>query len=191
MKTTGNSIFLLALAACLLTLPSTQLWGEEKIEIIDRPLLGDDIPAIRLAPSTEEHEHDTHKKKEPVLLPGQKGKLMIGDRKGNPENGEGIYKKFCIFCHGRKGLGDGPTVIGLNVSPPSYLRDEGILSMTDQEIFEVITYGRKTNYQLEMPAWGPILSVEERLDAIAYIKELARLTKKEMEETDRHEDHAH
>ena len=181
MKITGNSIFLLALVACLFALQSTQLWGEEKIEIIERPLLADDIPAIRLKPSTEKHGHDEHKKKEPVLLPGQKGKLLIGDRKGNPENGEGIYKKFCVYCHGRKGLGNGPTVIGLNVPPPSYSRDKGLLFMTDQEIFEVITYGRKTNYQLEMPAWGPILSVEERLDVVAFIKELARLTKNENE----------
>jgi len=191
MKATGNSIFLLASVACLLTLQSTRLWAEEKIEIIERPLLGDDIPAIRLEPSTEEHEHDIHQKKEPVLLPGQKGKPLIGDRKGNVENGEETYKKFCIFCHGRKGLGDGPTVIGLNVPPPSYSRDKGLLFMEDQEIFEVITYGRKTNYQLEMPAWGPILSVEERLDVLAYIKELARLTKDEIKEKDNDEDHKH
>ncbi len=66
-----------------------------------------------------------------------------------------------------KGLGDGPITIGLEVSPPSYIRENGILYMTDQEIFETITYGRKTHSSLYMPPWGPSLSEIDRISVIA------------------------
>ena len=165
---------------------------EEEVEVIKRPLLADDIPAMRVKPSAKEHDHSKHKKREHVIQPGADGKLQIGDRKGDPRKGDEIYKKSCIYCHGKEGLGDGITVIGLRVKPKSFIRKEGVLYQKDQELFDTITYGVKTNYQLDMPAWGPNLSVEERLDVLAYVKELAKKTKKATgEEEGSDEKHTH
>ncbi|MFQ5586458.1 MAG: c-type cytochrome [Thermodesulfobacteriota bacterium] len=185
---TGRCIpFLTILLVLILASSGGNLWGEEKIETIERPLLGDDIPAIRV--KSKEHDHSKHKKREPVILPGPEGKFQIGERKGNPAEGEEIFKELCIFCHGKKGLGDGVTVIGLKAKPKSFIRKKGILTMKDQEIFDIITYGVKTSYQLNMPAWGPRLTVEERLDVLAYIKKLAKKTKREVEEKGADEEH--
>ncbi len=80
-----------------------------------------------------------------------------------------------------KGLGDGPITIGLEVSPPSYIRGNGML--TDQEIFETVIHGRRKTYlSLYMPPWGPNLSEIDRISVSAYIKQLAKKTKREMEE---------
>ena len=139
------------------------------------------MPGMKSKSTKEKHDHTKHKKKEPVVLPGAKGKVSISNRKGDPENGSRIFKKYCIYCHGKTGLGDGPIVIGLEVSPPKYMREEGILYMNDQQTFDIITYGVQTNYQLEMPTWGPILPESDRLDVIAYIKDLAKKMYRESE----------
>jgi mono/diheme cytochrome c family protein len=178
---------LIILLALLCTFSTSPVQGEEKIEVIKRPLLADDLPSIRV--EQKEHDHSKHKKRVPVLQPGAEGKFQIGDRKGNSVEGEKLYKKSCIYCHGKQGMGDGITVIGLRVKPKSFLRKEGLLTMKDQEIFDIITYGVKTNYQLNMPAWGPNISIEERLNVLAYIKQLAKKSKREVGEKGKDEEH--
>ena len=162
------------LLTILVGLQSSKLWGAEDIKINEKPAIGNNSPALV--------EEASPQKKDPVLLPGPEGKQIMSRRKGNPSWGKEIFEKYCFYCHGMKGLGDGPITIGLEVSPPSYIRENGILYMTDEEIFETITYGRKTHSSLYMPPWGPNLSEIDRISVIAYIKKLARKTKKEMEE---------
>lgn len=174
---------LIPLVAFLLLLSSEKLQGEE-VQKPERPLLGNDIPIIRDESSDKEGVEYEKRKKIPVMLPGPEGKFLIGSRKGDPDKGKEVYEKSCIYCHGKKGLGDGVTVIGLKVSPPSFIKDDGILQKTDQEIFDIITYGIIGNYQLDMPAWGPTLTVDDRLNVIAYIKEMANNLKKAMSSTD-------
>ncbi|MFQ5328408.1 MAG: c-type cytochrome [Thermodesulfobacteriota bacterium] len=183
-----TSLFI-ALLALICTFSTSPVWGEDEIEVIKRPLLADDMPAVRVKKNVGTHDHSKHKKRVPVLQPGAEGKFQIGDRKGDPVEGEKLYKKSCIYCHGRKGLGDGITVIGLRVKPKSFLRKEGILTMKDQQIFDIITYGVKSNYQLNMPAWGPNLSIEERLNVLAYVKQLAKKSKREEEKKGADEKH--
>jgi len=186
-----HASLLIILLALICTFSTSTVRAEEEIEVIDRPLLADDMPAVRVKPSAKEHDHSKHKARVPVLLPGAEGKFQVGDRKGNSVEGEKLYKKSCIYCHGRKGLGDGITVIGLRVKPKSFIRKEGILHMKDQEIFDIITYGVKSNYQLNMPAWGPNLSIEERLNVLAYIKQLAKKSKREVGKKGTDEEHTH
>ena len=190
----SSLVIILILFALISTFSSSTLWGEDEIEVIKRPLLADDMPAVRVKPSAKEHDHAKHKKRVPILLPGAEGKFQVGERKGDPAEGEKLYKKSCVYCHGKKGLGDGITVIGLRAKPKSFIRKEGILEMKDQEIFDIITYGVKTNYQLDMPAWGPNLSIEERLNVLAYTKQLAEKTKREVGDKgadEEHTDHEH
>ncbi|MCP3677005.1 MAG: cytochrome c [Deltaproteobacteria bacterium] len=187
----SSLVITLILFALISTFSSSTLWGEDEIEVIERPLLADDMPAVRVKPSAEEHDHSKHKIRTPILLPGAEGKFQIGEIKGDPAEGEKIYKKGCAYCHGKKGVGDGITVIGLRVKPKSFTRKEGILKMKDQEIFDIITYGVKTNYQLNMPAWGPNLSIEERLNVLAYVKQLAAKTAREAGEKGADEEHTH
>ena len=113
-----------------------------------------------------------------LLTPGSRGKEQIGNIVGNPNKGKPIYLKYCTYCHGKTGRGDGIAAIGLKPSPanlsatfirwgPLNAKDASTL---DQRIFEIITYGLKGSKELEMPAWGPILSKQDRADVLAYIK---------------------
>ncbi len=173
-------------------------WGseEKEIEIIKRPLLENDMPAIRVVPSHKKHDHAKHKKKVLLMLPAPGTKVLIGNRKGNPEKGKPIYKKYCNYCHGPKGLGDGMTAIALEPSPANFTREGGFMDRTPQENFDFITYGIKSSYHLDMPAWGPVLSVDEILDVIAYIRDMVKKELADKEVKDSHgngheEDHHH
>ena len=186
MRNKKNYILLIALVTFLFVMQSVMLWGQDgsgSMQMEGMQMEGMQMEGMQMEGMTSQkkHDHVKHKKKEPVLLPGAKGKVSIGNRKGDPENGSRIFRKYCVYCHGKKGLGDGGVVIGLEASPPKYMREKGILYMIDQKIFDIITFGVKTNYQLEMPPWGPILSENERLDVIAYIKELAKNMYREIE----------
>jgi cytochrome c553 len=88
-------------------------------------------PGAKTDPAT--HDHSKHKVKEPVLMPTKESMLDIGGMLGDIERGRKLYNGNCVFCHGRKGLGDGPIVIGLDASPPAYFREDGILYMTDRK----------------------------------------------------------
>lgn len=164
--------FLIPLVAFLLLFYSVKLQGED-VQKLRRPLLGNDLPVIK------EDTGSQGLKKKPVMLPGSDGKLLIGSRRGNPNRGKMVFEKYCFYCHGKRGLGDGFTVIGLKISPPSFIKDGSILEKSDQEIFDTVTYG-VSNFELDMPAWGPILTVEDRLNVIAYIKKMASKLRKEM-----------
>ncbi len=136
------------------------------------------------------HDHSKHKVKVPVYKPTKESVVEIGSRTGDVERGRRLFESNCVFCHGRRGLGDGPIVIGLDAAPPPYFREGGILYMTDQEIFNVVSYGTITSEQIEMPAWVLSLTEDERLDAIAYVKELAARTRDEMKATGEYEKYA-
>ena len=123
-----------------------------------------------------------------VLIPGSGGKETVGTLKGDPLKGEIIYKKYCVYCHGKKGYGDGMAAIALKPSPAvlnnsfmgwKRLGNEEYKKL-EQRLFEIITYGSKGSPELNMPAWGPVISREDRVHVLSYIKMV--LTEKEEDE---------
>ncbi len=188
------SVFVLSVVLSFFAVYKGNLFAEEELEVIKRPLLGNDLPAYRVKRSEDKdhaHDHKKHKKK-PVLLPGPQGKVLIGENwKGDPVKGKEIYKKYCFYCHGRTGHGDGMTVVALSTSPADFTRPEGVFGeSTDQQNFDYITYGVISSYHLNMPAFGPILTVQERLDVLAYLKELLKGQLSKKKEESSHEGHA-
>ena len=180
-----TSTFLTPLIILLLILQSTKSPGAEPVgPVPENGMSGmqgmQDMPGMQADPSSEKHDHSKHKVKVPVFMPTKAAMVMIGNRKGDSELGRRMFNKHCVYCHGKKGLGDGVITLGLDASPPSYFRENGILYMTDQEIFNIISYGTKTSDEIDMPAWTNILSEDERLDVIAYIKDLAVRSRDEM-----------
>jgi len=84
--------------------------------------------------------------------------------------GARTYAARCEQCHGPAGLGDGPAGAGLN-PPPANLR-----YAAGAPPFEPIDYYRRVTYGVAgtaMPAFGALLSREERWDAIAYVLSLS------------------
>jgi len=93
------------------------------------------------------------------------------------ERGKHIYARACATCHGERGRGDGPTAPVLR-SPPRDLTTgiyrfrttpSGTLP-SDEDLLRTVTYGLPGT---DMPAWGTVLSAEDRRSVVAFVKTLA------------------
>jgi len=88
-------------------------------------------------------------------------------------NGAALYKRQCVMCHGAAGLGDGPAAKNLKGKLPS-LADKALMSkLTDAQIHETITAGKKSEIG-NMPALGKRLKPEEITDIVNYARTLAK-----------------
>ena len=89
------------------------------------------------------------------------------------ENGAALYKRQCVMCHGATGAGDGPAAKTLKGKLPT-LNDKATMSkLTDAQIHEAITAGKKTEIG-NMPALGKRLKPEEITDIVNYVRTLAK-----------------
>ncbi|MBT4934116.1 MAG: c-type cytochrome [Rhodospirillaceae bacterium] len=100
---------------------------------------------------------------------------------GDVENGEKIYMKRCVWCHGEEGEGDGPA--GDLLVPPPRDFTGGLYKIittpfdedfpNDADLFRMISDGMPGT---DMPGWKDILKDEQdRWDLVAYIKAFAEL----------------
>jgi mono/diheme cytochrome c family protein len=85
--------------------------------------------------------------------------------KGNPKAGKVMFEKNCIGCHGKKGEG-----LGEMSKLPNFTNPKVMMGRTDQDLFDKITNGGKGT---GMPAWGPLLSEQDRWNLVAYIRTLS------------------
>ncbi|OGP16988.1 MAG: hypothetical protein A2V21_304065 [Deltaproteobacteria bacterium GWC2_55_46] len=89
------------------------------------------------------------------------------------EQGKEIYFKYCHFCHGQKGYGDGPVGIALSPHPANFVEDRKRMDKTDEEMFRSITAGIHKDIggeAMSMPRWQEILTDAERWNVLAYIR---------------------
>ena len=89
--------------------------------------------------------------------------------RGNPDNGEALYKTHCLSCHGRLGDGQGPDSKNLIVQPKDFhtLQSRG---RTDFELLVAISNGVLFS---PMHSWRGRLKDEEMMDVIRYNRALA------------------
>lgn len=82
-------------------------------------------------------------KRKPWKAPkrAKKKKNPVPATKASIKEGEALYKKECLSCHGKHGEGDGPAVAGLDVSPAD-LTDPKMHEQTDGELYWKIKVGR-------------------------------------------------
>ncbi|TAN62634.1 c-type cytochrome [bacterium] len=100
---------------------------------------------------------------------------------GNLASGKEIYGKYCHYCHGQKGYGDGPVGLALTPHPVDFVNDAKRMKKTDEELYKSISEGihRQIGGEaLAMPRWQDILTVQERWDVLAYIRQLESAGKK-------------
>jgi mono/diheme cytochrome c family protein len=90
------------------------------------------------------------------------------------EAGKKIYERRCLPCHGVNGAGDGPAADVMDPRPRDFTR--GLFKLrttafnelpTDEDLYRTISRGIPGS---GMPSWKRLLSEDERLQAIAYIK---------------------
>lgn len=94
-----------------------------------------------------------------------KNPLPMTDRAKWEAEGEVLYGKFCIQCHGAAGAGDGKVGQKLPGAPPAY--DGPLKNLPEGKIFHSITYGKGL-----MGAHAPMLTQEERWKLVCYVQKL-------------------
>jgi putative copper export protein len=83
--------------------------------------------------------------------------------------GAHLFADNCVPCHGADGRGDGPAAKALPV-PPANLTQEHVWMHSDGDMFWWLTNGIDVPpHGTVMPAWGSILSQDDRWALIDYI----------------------
>lgn len=82
----------------------------------------------------------------------------------NLAEGEVLYSKYCVHCHGTGGEADGPVASKLIGPPPMY---STLKNLPDGKMFHTITYGKGI-----MGSHASQVSKEERWKIILYIRKL-------------------
>jgi mono/diheme cytochrome c family protein len=91
--------------------------------------------------------------------------LAAADREKYEKEGEVLYGKFCIHCHGATGAGDGKVAAKLPGAPPAY--SGPLKNLPEGKIFHSITYGKNL-----MGAHNSQLTQEERWKLVYFVQKL-------------------
>lgn len=94
----------------------------------------------------------------------------------NIKTGGEIFKKYCIVCHGEKGIGDGVNADNMDPAPRD-MTDSGkekyMVKRTNEDLFKAIKLGgREIEKSGLMPPFGNTLSEKEIWSVVAFIKTL-------------------
>jgi mono/diheme cytochrome c family protein len=84
----------------------------------------------------------------------------------NLAEGEVLYGKYCVHCHGKSGQADGPVAAKLSGPPPSYT-SAALMALPEGKMFHTITYGKGI-----MGSHASQVNKEERWKIIMYIQKL-------------------
>ena len=97
------------------------------------------------------------------------GKMPIKVTDAVLTEGHWRFNTYCSPCHDETGLGKGMVPKRWSAWQPQNLMEDRIVEMADGDIFNVITYGRRT-----MPPYGYQNHPEDRWAIIAYVRVLQR-----------------
>jgi len=104
--------------------------------------------------------------KAPESAKSIKNPVSAKKQKASAKKGAATFKKFCVACHGAKGMGDGPGSKALTPKPAN-LTSLRVQDQKDGEIFWKISNGRGP-----MIKWDPIIKESDRWDLVNYIRTL-------------------
>lgn len=94
-----------------------------------------------------------------------KNPLTAKSREEYEKEGEVLYGKFCVHCHGATGGGDGKVGLKLPGPPPAY--NGALKNLPEGKIFHTITYGKGM-----MGQHASQLTQEERWKLVYYVQKL-------------------
>jgi mono/diheme cytochrome c family protein len=84
------------------------------------------------------------------------------------KEGEELYGKFCVHCHGAQGGGDGLVAAKLPGAPPAY--SGALKNLPEGKIFHTMTYGKGL-----MGSHASQLTQEERWKLVHYVQKLQHI----------------
>ena len=83
------------------------------------------------------------------------------------KEGKVLYTRYCIHCHGEKGMGDG--LVGIADKGVTAYNSRAVKSRSEGEIFHAITHGKG-----RMWAHGSQVSIENRWKIVKYVQTLQK-----------------
>lgn len=100
-----------------------------------------------------------------------KAVLAKAEPEGDPAKGMEIFQANCAACHGPEGKGNGPAAAALNPKPRNLSDAEYVSTLSNEHLVKVITEGgASVGKSPMMAAWGGILSENDILNVIAYVR---------------------
>ncbi|RMH33569.1 MAG: cytochrome c [Nitrospirae bacterium] len=94
--------------------------------------------------------------------------LARATEESDVRKGAAIYARYCEECHGPEGRGNGPKAPLLSPRPGSFVSAATSVK-SDAELLQIIENGVP---RTAMKGWKDILSKEDRLNVLAYIRSL-------------------
>lgn len=89
------------------------------------------------------------------------------------DEGEQLYRAYCVQCHGLNGNGKGINAAQMTVMPRDHSDQTEMSARTDEELFKVIEQGGPSvNKSVLMPAWGGNLNSEQINALVAHLRTL-------------------
>ena len=82
------------------------------------------------------------------------------------ERGRRLFAENCVGCHGETGRGDGPSAAPLAKKPADFTDAAFMHGETPLDFMHVVSVGKRLG---GMPAWGDVLTPQERWDAVSYV----------------------
>ena len=83
------------------------------------------------------------------------------------KEGKVLYTRYCIHCHGEKGMGDG--LVGIAYKGVTAFNSRAVKNKSEGHIFHVITHGKG-----RMWAHGSQVSIENRWKIVKYVQTLQK-----------------
>ena len=84
------------------------------------------------------------------------------------KEGRVLYTRYCVHCHGEKGMGDG--LVGIAYKGVIAFNSRAVKNKSEGNIFHVITHGKG-----RMWAHGSQVSIENRWKIVKYVQTLQKL----------------
>jgi mono/diheme cytochrome c family protein len=184
-KAVAISLFALALTGCssIQRTPPTEVWPDMKHQARFRPQLDTSTyPELakifsdgrQTRPLPEGVVAHGRMREENPSTTGMDGKLYVGKMPIEVteevlSNGQAQFNIYCAPCHDRTGLGKGMVPLRVPTWQPANLTEDRLVQAADGDLFNVITYGRRT-----MPPYYDRVSVENRWHIVAYVRLLQR-----------------
>jgi len=86
-----------------------------------------------------------------------------------PAHGQALYRQYCVACHGENGVGEFAWQSRSRAAPPLDSSGHAWHHEDDQLVRMILD---KPAPDSKMPAWREVLSRDDALDLLAYIKTL-------------------
>jgi cytochrome c oxidase cbb3-type subunit 3 len=147
------------------------LFMQSCISCHDRAVVNDEGPAWELRPLSYPRKHYNHKAPLDSISGASPYQVheKIADTNGmskQEQHGATLFQQNCAFCHG--GDATGKNWIGSFMEPHARdLTSTEITQRQDQQLLHVIRNGLQNT---SMPAWKHVLSDEQIIDVISYLK---------------------